>query len=103
MAWHKTRPAGLGATIAQHRIHRRDKKEQMLLHMILNAYWEPLDFELPPIDGDGNNVWRLWIDTSLDSPNDICEWQTSPPVSGLVYRAAPHSVVVLWSNSSSGL
>ena len=31
------------------------RKEELLLHLILNAYWEPLDFELPPVDnGDGN-------------------------------------------------
>ena len=24
------------------------QKERVLFHMILNAYWEPLDFELPP-------------------------------------------------------
>lgn len=78
------------------------KKEQILLHLILNAYWEPLDFELPPTDEDGNNRWRRWIDTSLDSPNDIGEWQTAPPIADTLYRAAPHSVVVLWRNSSNG-
>ena len=24
------------------------RKEKLLFHLILNAYWEPLDFELPP-------------------------------------------------------
>jgi isoamylase len=79
------------------------KKEQMLLHLMLNAYWEPLDFELPPTDEDGNNRWRRWIDTSLDSPNDICEWQTAPPIPDKVYRTAAHSVVVLWRNPSDTL
>ncbi|HOW71116.1 MAG TPA: glycogen debranching protein GlgX, partial [Phycisphaerae bacterium] len=26
------------------------RQENLLLHLILNAYWEPLDFELPPVD-----------------------------------------------------
>ena len=26
------------------------REEQLLFHLILNAYWEPLDFELPPLD-----------------------------------------------------
>ena len=26
------------------------KKEGLLFHLILNAYWEPLDFELPPVN-----------------------------------------------------
>src|SRR5215471_11953238 len=42
------------------------------LHMIMNAYWEPLDFELPAPEPD---KWRRWIDTSLESPDDITPWQ----------------------------
>jgi isoamylase len=71
------------------------KKEGMLFHLILNAFWEPLDFELPP-SGDGDR-WRRWIDTALDSPNDIVEWQSSPAVAGSVYQAQPRSVVVLFT------
>jgi glycogen operon protein len=61
-------------------------------HVILNAYWGPLEFELPVTDGEG---WRRWIDTSLDSPHDIVDWRTSPPVSGHTYGAGERSVVVL--------
>ena len=62
-------------------------------HVIFNAYWEALDFDLPPI---GEAIaWRRWIDTALDSPEDIVEWQDSPEVIGRTYRAAPRSVVVL--------
>jgi isoamylase len=75
--------------------------QRLLIHMILNAYWEPLEFELPPV-GNSNSAWRLWIDTSLDSPNDICEWQTSPRISAHTYTAAPHSVVVLWGHLADG-
>ncbi len=64
------------------------------VHMILNAYWEPLEFELPPV-GAGQGGWRLWIDTSLDPPHDIVEWQASKPYSGKGYRAAPRSFVLL--------
>jgi glycogen operon protein len=62
-------------------------------HLILNAYWEPLDFELPLTDG--GDAWHRWIDTSLDSPDDIVDWRTSPPVSGETYRVGERSVVVL--------
>jgi isoamylase len=73
------------------------RKEELLLHLILNAYWEPLDFELPqPGKGDGN-PWRRWIDTTLDSPQDIVPWQTAPSVPGFSYRAGPRSVVVLFT------
>jgi glycogen operon protein len=62
-----------------------------------NAYWEALDFELPPIGKIGGNAWRRWIDTALDSPNDIVEWQSSPSITGSRYRAEPRSVVVLFT------
>lgn len=78
------------------------KKERLLLHVIMNAYWEPLDFELPQAEDGGKNPWCRWIDTALDSPNDISEWQASPPVPDHSYRAAPRSVIVLWRDLSGG-
>jgi glycogen operon protein len=68
-------------------------KEQMLVHVILNAYWEPLEFEVPPASGP----WRRWIDTALPSPDDITEWKKAPPAPGRTYRAGPRSVVVLFA------
>ena len=50
----------------------------MIFHLILNAFWEPLEFELPPTGGP----WRRWIDTSLPAPEDIVEWQKAPAMSG---------------------
>jgi glycogen operon protein len=70
------------------------RKEGLGFHIILNAYWEPLEFELPPLTGCGNS-WRRWIDTALEIPADIVEWQTALPVHGQTYRAEPRSVVVL--------
>jgi glycogen operon protein len=64
-------------------------------HVIFNAYWEPLEFDLPP-PGEGTR-WQRWIDTSLDSPDDIVELQAAPPVVGRTYRAGPRSVVILSS------
>lgn len=77
------------------------KKQRLLFHMIMNAYWEPLDFELPLAENGGKNPWRRWVDTALDSPNDIAEWQVSPPIPNHPYQAAPRSVVVLWRNASN--
>ena len=71
------------------------QNDSMLLHLILNAYWDPLEFELPPLAG--GRVWRRWIDTALDPPRDIVPWQSSAPVPGAAYRAEPRSVVVLFS------
>jgi len=73
------------------------KKEKLRFHLILNVYWEALDFELPPVRNGGGNPWRRWIDTALDSPQDIVAWQSSPSITGSIYRAEPRSVVVLFT------
>ena len=70
------------------------KNEGLLLYVILNAYWDALEFELPLL-ADPKERWRRWIDTTLDSPQDICEWNASEPVLGQSYRACAQSVVVL--------
>jgi len=72
--------------------------ERMLVHCIFTSYWEPLEFELPLADNGDERPWRRWIDTSLNSPQDIVEWQTAPLVPGRTYRAGPRSVVVLWAS-----
>jgi isoamylase len=74
--------------------------EKLTFHLILNAYWEPLDFELPSLSEYGS--WRRWIDTSLDSPDDIVEWKTAPAVVGRSYRAGPRSVVALFARLGDG-
>ena len=70
------------------------KSERVLAHIIFNAYWEALEFELPILSCGTDNWWR-WIDTALDPPHDICEWNTEEPVLATKYKAAPRSVVVL--------
>ena len=71
-------------------------EEKLLFHVILNAYWQALDFELPRLDRRGENSWRRWIDTALDSPHDIVEWETAESVPGYAYRAELRSVVILF-------
>jgi len=71
------------------------REEKMLFHVILNAYWQPLDFELPRLDSAGENPWHRWIDTALDSPHDILEWDRAESVPGYAYRAESRSVVML--------
>ena len=70
-------------------------EEKLLFHVIVNAYWQPLDFELPRLDRAGKNLWRRWIDTALDSPHDIVEWEKAEIVPGDAYRAESRSVVML--------
>jgi glycogen operon protein len=77
------------------------RREQLQMYFILNAYWEPLDFELPAVDPEGSNPWRRWIDTALDAPHDIVPWQTAPAVPGCTYGTEARSVVVLFASASS--
>jgi isoamylase len=70
------------------------KREGLVFHLMLNAFWEPLDFELPPTNG---SPWRRWIDTALDSPLDICNWEDSPAWLAPTYRVASRSVVMLFA------
>ena len=79
------------------------RNTRLLVHMILNAYREPLDFELPSIGAEDPGPWRRWIDTSLDSPNDIVPWPATRPVHSSTYRAHARSVVVLYANVGGGL
>jgi isoamylase len=74
------------------------KGEGLLVYFIFNAYWEPLEFELPQLEKSEGGFWRRWIDTSLESPQDIVAWQEAPSVSKHRYRAGSRSVVVLWAN-----
>jgi isoamylase len=71
-------------------------KNRLVIHWILNAWREPLDFELP----GGCGQWNRWIDTSLEPPEDIVTWEEARPVLDPFYQVAPHSVVVLFSSIS---
>jgi glycogen operon protein len=72
-------------------------KQRLSVYCIFNSYWEALEFELPKVDKRALLSWRRWIDTSLDSPQEIVEWQTAPSVPGRIYRVGPRSVVILWA------
>jgi glycogen operon protein len=62
------------------------------LYLMINAYWEPLTFQLPPVNG---RKWRLWLDTNNPSPKDICAWEEAAPTAATTYQVAERSVVML--------
>ncbi len=66
-----------------------------LFHLIMNAYWQVLDFELPPAPDGAPLGWQRVIDTYLDPPHDISGLDTAPLVEASVYRVQPRSVVLL--------
>ena len=72
--------------------------QHLLFYFIFNAYWEPLDFEIPPLHNPAN-PWRRWMDTSLPSPEDVVDWENSPVIEGKTYQAGPRSIVHLWTST----
>jgi isoamylase len=78
-------------------ISAESQNKNLMAYLILNAYWEPLEFELPPLAGAYGNSWSRWIDTTLDSPDDITEWGKALKVPRGTYRAGPRSVVLLFA------
>ncbi len=92
--WHGTRlhEPDLGDT--SHSIALSLWGEHLVLHLILNAYWEPLAFDVPPPEA-GMDGWRRIVDTSLASPDDLAAAADAPRVDSAGYLAGPRSVVVL--------
>jgi pullulanase/glycogen debranching enzyme len=70
-------------------------EENLSCYILFNAYWESLEFELPAQMRALGHPWRRWIDTSLETPDDIQDWPVAPVVTAQTYRAGPRSVVVL--------
>ena len=74
----------------------------VMLHLIINAFWEALEFELPALMEAGA-AWRRCLDTSLDAPADVCGWKDAPSVQERSYRVHPRSVVVLVATTAGDL
>ncbi|MBI4899560.1 MAG: glycogen debranching protein GlgX [Actinobacteria bacterium] len=63
------------------------------LHIIFNAYWQPLDFALPDLPVDQR--WHRLVDTALPSPDDLTDPpQPLAPGQGR-YAVRPRSTVIL--------
>ncbi|MEJ2049776.1 MAG: glycogen debranching enzyme, partial [Calditrichota bacterium] len=71
-----------------------DPKGNEKLHIIFNAYWESLEFELPETDQDKN--WRRIIDTALPPPDDFCKPGNAPAITSATYQCQPRSIVLLY-------
>jgi isoamylase len=65
------------------------------LHLMLNAYWEPLAFAVPPSPDGRAGQWRRCIDTALVSPDDIDVGPDAPVVTASRYDVQPRSLVLL--------
>jgi glycogen operon protein len=74
---------------------------RFLVHGMVNAYWEPLTFELPPATGL-HQGWRRAIDTSQEAPDDICDAPDAAPAVDQAYAVQPRSLVLLFAVQLTG-
>ena len=64
------------------------------IHVILNMFWDTVDFALPPVKG---RRWHRAVDTSQASPSDIVEPGSEKAVDAERFQAEGRSVVILLS------
>ena len=66
---------------------------QSRLHIILNAYWEPLVFELPQLPAGEH--WQRLVDTALASPDDLSDPAAALPTDQREYQVQARLSVIL--------
>ena len=97
IVWHGTRPfapdwgddsRSIGLT-AYSLGHQAD------YYAFFNAYWEPLEVELPPPPHNPNGNWLRLVDTSLPAPDDINSHGRPLQEVGPTYRVDGRSIVLL--------
>ncbi|MDH5248327.1 MAG: glycogen debranching protein GlgX [Cyclobacteriaceae bacterium] len=65
------------------------------MHYMINAFTAPLEFEVPTHNDSVVFHWRRWIDTSLPSPDDICQLSDAAEISNNAYVVNAHTCVIL--------
>lgn len=65
------------------------------LYLMLNAFWEPRTFQLPPAPPASLPGWRRLLDTNRPAPDDIHGWDDAPPVAVSAYLVGPRAIVAL--------
>jgi glycogen operon protein len=73
------------------------------LHGMLNAYWEPLTFELAAVPAAVGQAWRRIIDTALAPPDEIRVWDLAPPFAEASYVLQPRSLALFGAGLRTGL
>ena len=76
----------------------RHQQSDERLHVMLNAYWKPLTFDLPHLPM--RRRWHRIVDTWLPAPRDFCPLEEAPPASdSSLYRLGPRSSAILMAKS----
>ena len=66
----------------------------VVLHLMINAFWEALAFAIPPLK-QSHISWRCCVNTFHDSPYDSCAWEEAVAVQAETFTVGPRSIVVL--------
>jgi glycogen operon protein len=98
-AWHGVKVHEPDWSHSSHSIALSAADGNTQIYVAVNAYREALEFELPRFHQPQQTPWRRLIDTFLDSPEDIVEWQQAPAVPGSTYRVQARSVVLLYAEA----
>jgi glycogen operon protein len=70
------------------------------LYVAMNAYHEPLDFQVPA--APSGRPWRLAVDTALPSPQDLFQEDLGPLIAvSRIYRVQAHSMIILVSEATA--
>ena len=64
-------------------------------YIAINAYWQALSFEIPPVPGGPERGWLRLVDTSLPSPDDVVDKEAGVLMAGTKYVVQPRSIVML--------
>ncbi|MFI5456959.1 MAG: glycogen debranching protein [Isosphaerales bacterium] len=104
IVWHGTHPAEPDFSAVSHSLAfaldgRRSDRPNVVdrdIYVAMNAYTEPLDFNIPA--APSGRPWRRVVDTALPSPEDIVADDEGPRVPVLkVYRVQAHATIILVS------
>src|SRR5262249_3216645 len=72
--------------------------DRLVLHLMINAYWEALTFEIPPLE-DNYLPWRRCVDTFRQPPEDVLVWGDAEAVRDGAFVVQPRSLAVLVTKS----
>jgi glycogen operon protein len=73
----------------------RSLSGNLFMHLMISAYKDYLEFEVPEYIEERKCTWKRWIDTSLESPEDITDFSEAPVISEKVYKLCPHTIAIL--------
>jgi isoamylase len=63
------------------------------IYVAINAYWDALPFAVPP--ASGGKSWKVAINTSMQSPEDIFDGEGGPQVNSREVIVGGRSIIVL--------